>query len=163
MSNSIQIPVPIKPCRKCGSFEKISGGARGLRCAPCKRASRRKFNQSEAGKAKQYRDNHSVAGKEKQRKYKASPNGHAKNIARQRKARGYPEPTRQCPSICEIPGCEERATRLDHCHVTGAFRGWLCRNHNFGIGLIGDTLEHARAVVQYLENTKVVDGAQKGA
>jgi hypothetical protein len=67
-----------------------------------------------------------------------------------RRVRGMPEPTRARPELCEINGCLRAATHLDHDHVTGAFRGWLCATHNLGLGAIGDTLQAALATVDYL-------------
>ena len=43
------------------------------------------------------------------------------------------------------------STRLDHCHDTNIFRGWLCHNCNSGIGLLGDNLEGLNKAVAYLE------------
>ena len=39
---------------------------------------------------------------------------------------------------------------VDHCHLTGNFRGWLCRNCNTGIGKLGDTRESLVAALNYL-------------
>ena len=64
--------------------------------------------------------------------------------------KGQPEPSRACPAICEWPGCARKATDLDHCHISGKFRGWLCRRHNIGLGLLGDTLDEVRAGIVYL-------------
>lgn len=59
---------------------------------------------------------------------------------------------------CAIAGCEvvhndSNGHRLvvDHDHATGAVRGLLCRNHNTGIGLIGDSHSAALAIVSYLK------------
>lgn len=43
---------------------------------------------------------------------------------------------------------------VDHCHVTGKFRGWLCRNCNMGLGQIGDTEESVLAMLNYLKKAK---------
>jgi hypothetical protein len=53
------------------------------------------------------------------------------------------------------PACElcrsEGPTALDHCHVTGKFRGWLCRECNVGIGKLGDDIAGVRRAIAYLE------------
>ena len=60
--------------------------------------------------------------------------------------------TRPCPAECELcgkpPGA--RALALDHCHVSGRFRGWLCGKCNTGIGMLGDTVAGLRAALRYL-------------
>jgi hypothetical protein len=50
---------------------------------------------------------------------------------------------------CEI--CRrEGPTELDHDHVTGAFRGWLCRPCNLGLGKLGDDVAGVRRAIAYL-------------
>lgn len=39
---------------------------------------------------------------------------------------------------------------LDHCHVTGKFRGWICRNCNQGIGKLGDNIQGLQKAIIYL-------------
>jgi Recombination endonuclease VII len=71
-----------------------------------------------------------------------------------RRARGLPIATRPKPAACECCGREPslaRGLHLDHCHVTGEFRGWLCMQCNNGIGFLGDTAEGLRKVLKYLE------------
>lgn len=54
--------------------------------------------------------------------------------------------------LCEA-GCGKTAEVIDHDHETGALRGVLCHDCNLGLGQIGDTLEAARRVVAYLEES----------
>jgi hypothetical protein len=70
-----------------------------------------------------------------------------------RKNRGLPTPTRPAPIICECCGSApgKLGMALDHDHVTGKFRGWLCRKCNLGLGLLGDTLDAVQRAVLYLE------------
>lgn len=72
--------------------------------------------------------------------------------------RGLPSPTRPRPPFCEICGRppEERGgnaqvLHLDHCHETGAFRGWLCPKCNRALGALGDNIEGLRKALAYLE------------
>ena len=55
---------------------------------------------------------------------------------------------------CHICGLSEgefqRNLSLDHCHVTGAFRGWLCTKCNVGLGSFGDTSELLYEAIEYL-------------
>jgi hypothetical protein len=39
---------------------------------------------------------------------------------------------------------------LDHCHITGRLRGFLCGPCNSGLGYLGDTPERVRAALKYL-------------
>lgn len=66
---------------------------------------------------------------------------------------GLPLPTRPMPDKCEMRGCSPgpKAFHLDHDHVTGKFRGWLCSKCNTGIGMLGDRLLGAQQAVAYLE------------
>lgn len=76
-----------------------------------------------------------------------------RNRAKTRKKRGMPEPTRAEPANCECCGRQDarRLLNLDHDHVTGAFRGWLCNPCNRAAGLLGDTLEGVQRMAGYLE------------
>ncbi len=62
--------------------------------------------------------------------------------------------SRPCPDKCEL--CDRhtrdltRALALDHCHVTGRFRGWLCGNCNTGLGKLGDDAEGLYRALEYL-------------
>jgi len=47
-----------------------------------------------------------------------------------------------------------RNWQLDHCHDTGEFRGWLCKQCNTGLGNLGDTLKSLKLAVEYLERSK---------
>ena len=72
--------------------------------------------------------------------------------ATRRKYSGLPEPTRPEPATCECcrrpPG--DRAMHLDHCHVSGEFRGWLCSNCNTALGKLGDDLKGVESLRNYL-------------
>lgn len=66
---------------------------------------------------------------------------------------GYPVPTRLETTHCEL--CGEpfgmSRSRLDHCHDSNLFRGWLCSRCNTGLGSFGDTADGIRAALRYLE------------
>jgi hypothetical protein len=70
-----------------------------------------------------------------------------------RKKAGMPSPTRPAPTLCECCGeaPNTRTLHLDHCHITGAFRGWLCMRCNTAIGKLGDQLDGVLRAVRYLE------------
>ncbi|MBC7593304.1 MAG: hypothetical protein H7288_05100, partial [Kineosporiaceae bacterium] len=48
----------------------------------------------------------------------------------------------------------DRAYDIDHDHVTGAFRGFLCGRCNKGLGLLGDSIEGLRKALLYLERAQ---------
>lgn len=65
-----------------------------------------------------------------------------------------PEATRSEPACCELCGkLQKSALHLDHDHLTGEFRGWLCRGCNLGLGMLGDTLESVLRAAVYLRRT----------
>jgi hypothetical protein len=70
-----------------------------------------------------------------------------REYSRRRAARrgGYLPPPREkdCPPrpldrCCECCGNYVKTFHLDHCHETGAFRGWVCNGCNTGHGIMDD-------------------------
>ena len=87
-------------------------------------------------------------------KVKAYYKANKKKITEQRRIyKGMPLPTRPCPETCEccgnMPG--KKSLSLDHCHDTGAFRGWLCGSCNMATGKLGDNIEGLMKAVSYLQ------------
>lgn len=75
--------------------------------------------------------------------------------ARAKNWRSLPTPTRAEPATCECCGRpDRRALSLDHCHETGAFRGWLCGACNLGIGKLQDSVEGLQRAIDYLKRSK---------
>ena len=77
-----------------------------------------------------------------------------------RKKKGIPNATRVCPTNCEC--CDQKLnssakTHLDHCHVTGIFRGWLCNRCNLGLGALGDSIESLKKALAYLERAYITN------
>ncbi len=72
-----------------------------------------------------------------------------------RKVAELPDPTRPEPKYCEccagLPNGNTAFLHLDHCHVTGRFRGWLCSSCNTGIGQLGDNLDGVYKALFYLQ------------
>lgn len=54
--------------------------------------------------------------------------------------------------VCAI--CEGNATDVDHCHITGAVRGVLCRQCNTALGLFKDDTTRLLRAVEYLKCQK---------
>ena len=44
--------------------------------------------------------------------------------------------------------------RLDHCHETGEFRGWLCHNCNSGLGRFYDDPDLLIKAIQYIQKDR---------
>lgn len=69
-----------------------------------------------------------------------------------RKKLGLPPPTRAEPRNCEAcgkPGLKG-ALALDHSHVTGEFRGWLCARCNIALGYLRDDVEAIKGLLDYM-------------
>lgn len=43
---------------------------------------------------------------------------------------------------------------LDHCHVTGEYRGHLCGSCNRGLGMLGDNLTGVQNALEYLKRVE---------
>ena len=69
---------------------------------------------------------------------------------------GYPKPTYPKTSVCEICGSPPsgRGLSLDHCHVSGVFRGWLCFACNAGLGMFKDKPDLLNKAIEYLDRSK---------
>ena len=70
-----------------------------------------------------------------------------------RRWKGLPDPSRPKPRLCEA-GCGRAATDYDHCHLTYAFRGWLCNQCNVALGMARDEPALLRSLADYLERTR---------
>lgn len=54
--------------------------------------------------------------------------------------------------VCGVPEVEcAGKLHMDHCHETGEFRGWLCKNCNSAAGFLGDSPQIARILAEYIE------------
>ena len=67
------------------------------------------------------------------------------------------------PSCCGCCHKKIKNLELDHQHKPVLFRGWLCRDCNTGIGLLGDTLKGVLQAAIYLENdiNKIIEELHK--
>lgn len=55
---------------------------------------------------------------------------------------------------CKICGDFMNPVAVDHNHITGAIRGLLCKQCNFGLGSFKDNPQRLRAAAAYLEETQ---------
>lgn len=69
-----------------------------------------------------------------------------------------PISTLENPYPCECCGklvTTSRTLQLDHCHVTGRFRGHTCKECNISTGNLGDSVEGLMRVIKYLNRTEM--------
>jgi hypothetical protein len=66
--------------------------------------------------------------------------------ARQEDLAGRPR-----PEVCDICGQFDRRIVFDHCHASGAFRGWLCDRCNRTLGHVKDNTQLLTKMIAYLE------------
>ena len=59
---------------------------------------------------------------------------------------------RPATAVCEVCKDDSKPINLDHCHVSGKFRGWLCPRCNKTLGMVKDNPELLRKLADYLEN-----------
>lgn len=145
----------MKRCSKCGepkplvAFNSQSMGRPGLRphCKACEKIQHKAYYERNkdrlSERAKIYRKAHADRGLAYQRAYQ---------LRKQTLEAGRPP-----PGLCEL--CNEppsRHSRLswDHCHQTGAFRGWICERCNLTLGRVRDSAELLRRMADYLERNK---------
>lgn len=50
-----------------------------------------------------------------------------------------------------------KTIQLDHCHKTGTFRGWLCKECNISMGNLGDDITGIMRVIRYMNKTEQID------
>ncbi len=46
--------------------------------------------------------------------------------------------------------CDRTGLHADHCHITGKFRGLLCRPHNVALGTLGDNEPGLLKALEYI-------------
>lgn len=65
-------------------------------------------------------------------------------------------PLYQCCPICDVDfdTLDSKNIHLDHCSNTNTFRGWLCKNCNVGLGMLGDNIEGLESALRYLNKHK---------
>lgn len=59
-------------------------------------------------------------------------------------------------TICskDLTEYDSKQIHIDHCHVSGMFRGILCHHCNTGLGLFRDNSLLLQQAIRYLEETK---------
>jgi hypothetical protein len=141
--------------------DKVRERARRRAAQPEVKAYQKKYRASRISESREYNRQWRAANPEKVKKYSADyrardperANGHSRRW--QRRAMGLPEPTRPQPECCEACGRPCKSMHLDHCHLTGKFRGWLCGRCNRGLGCFDDCIEGLHLALDYLKRVEV--------
>lgn len=132
-----------EPCPKGHITERST---RSAHCVECNRQRVRKWRTD-------YPEKKRIRSREDQRRRRATPEGRARlaEIATRsrRKLNGIPTAPYSAPQWCELCKLPKKLV-IDHDHITGAFRGWLCSSCNRGLGLLGDTPARVSAALGYL-------------
>jgi hypothetical protein len=63
-------------------------------------------------------------------------------------------------AICTKPFSFDEA-RVDHCHSTNLVRGLLCNTCNLALGLLGDSVENAKRLIEYVTKNECPDGVDE--
>lgn len=74
---------------------------------------------------------------------------------------------RPIPSIDSPYNCDccnkdiitTKTIQLDHCHKTGLFRGWLCKECNISMGNLGDDINGIMRVIKYMNKTEKMESS----
>lgn len=119
-------------------------------CVVCQRASRKRWHLANPGR-------HNQHTREWKKRNRAGEYNEAARIRMReyyRKRHGIPAATRPTPANCEcclrVLGTGKKV-HLDHDHVTGKFRGWLCNKCNLGLGSLGDCIASIELALAYLK------------
>lgn len=125
-------------------------------CTACNNMYNRTPQQQARRKVARLRPHRQVTERAALKEYRSRPEVRVKltrySRERMRRVKGMPQPTRPCPTTCEICGTTPNiALHLDHCHASGKFRGWLCANCNLGLGNFRDRPDLFLAAITYLK------------
>lgn len=137
-----KILTSIRDCSDCSSTA-IPAGSRARLCPPCalarrrlsRKAAKRRWTESNPGKSREVNDRANF-------KFKYG-------VTREQ-ADGV---LREQGGICAMRGCANPAIRVDHCHETGVFRGWLCHGCNVRLSGIEDS-KFLVAAIEYLDQRR---------
>ena len=65
--------------------------------------------------------------------------------------------------VCGVPELElTRKLQMDHSHLTGEFRGWLCHNCNVALGMLKDSREVILNLLLYAQRHENQISIKKG-
>ena len=154
----------MKRCTKCGE-EKVEGEfytqRNGYTWTKCRVCVRKRVRSYQRGNREKHLASRRRWGAEVGRwsqalsnaRQHAKRNGHISCNATSRELEAAF--TGKC-HVCQVPEIEcNHRLRMDHCHETGEFRGWLCHECNVAASLLKDSPEIMRKLVKYIERSKM--------
>lgn len=138
--------------------ERRTAGGQCLECERIRRAERKEYTREFNKKC---RLANRAKCNEHNSAYAKRNSGEGKLLARKRLERGLPTPAYAAPNRCECCGGEPGSTalHLDHDHISGEFRGWLCKKCNSGIGMLGDNEAGVINAINYLRRSRAQEVA----
>jgi hypothetical protein len=119
-----------KPCRHGHMAERLVCNGTCTECVFPSSANTAKYNRD-------YRAKH--MGRDQEIKYRFRYGVELSEI----------RPKPECCEVCDKP---HRKIVFDHCHETGAFRGWICDPCNVALGLVKDNPETLERLAKYLRH-----------
>lgn len=133
----------MKPCKRGHT----SGRYKDNTCKQCASDQSKKWSKDNKERVNAHSRARYAANGERQRAYSRE---------RARRLNGLPDAPYEPVGYCEACGSKEpgghgnSAWRLDHCHETNRFRGWLCNKCNIGFGMLGDSVIEIEKRLEYL-------------
>uniref|UniRef100_A0AB74UKY8 Recombination endonuclease VII n=1 Tax=Caulobacter phage BL57 TaxID=3348355 RepID=A0AB74UKY8_9VIRU len=96
---------------------------------------------------------------QKRASYRRNRAHHVRRVGKRNKAQILAKNEEACgyarPELCEACGEKDSkgvALALDHDHLTGKIRGWLCRRCNLLLGSVNDDARLLRLLADYLDD-----------
>lgn len=159
-----------KPCKRCGTTEKY---VNNWGCVECSKTIyqpsaqvRKRYEQSDKGKAVRKKQNQSDAQKERiweynntsgnmQKYYKDNPEKYLEYRVRKYgltvdQYNDMLTEQNNCCKICNVELDMAKHTHIDHCHSTGEVRSILCAPCNQALGLLKEDISIMQRMIDYV-------------
>lgn len=139
----------VRRCTKCDEIKNISLfplNKNGTKCKRCLNEKTKEWNRKHPGVLDARRDRFERALYASKRM--ALKFGHQPCVATVSEIKKAF--TGKC-HICDRPEVEcTKRLHLEHCHLTGKFRGWTCARCNMILGYVGDSSKLLESFIKYL-------------
>lgn len=136
----------VRTCSECGTEWESARGT-GKYCPACRkeRADRQRRDWEAT-----HRDERAAYSRERRYALKHSLKKYGLTLEE------FDEMVRVRGGKCDICPRRPKSLCVDHCHETGIVRGLLCSPCNRAIGQLGDTAEHLRRALAYLQRAEAL-------